>query len=156
MAIRRVKGLVWAAIRDGAPEFPKRRPRGTKAEGLRYQKLVGKALPRDAQEGFWFEFEDRNGYGVCQPDFLLPIPAKGAWAIIECKRTDCRDARVQLLELYLPVVGLALETPCMGVIVAKYTSAITDPGSIAANLDEVLSRADGRLPVVNWLGNGPI
>ena len=62
---RTIVGLESARALAGRPlSIPKGRPRGAKADGIRYEKLLAKALaPLGFEHGRWFEFVDANGYG---------------------------------------------------------------------------------------------
>lgn len=150
---RWVRGLRWAATCSRPAHIPRSRPRGTKADGLRFEKNVAKALP-DATYGLWFEFGDSEGHAFCAPDLVL----RSSWGtfIIEIKRTEVPEARTQLSELYIPVVSLALGgPPAMGIIVAKNLAqdslkrcdAVTDTLAHAMQL-----ALGGKIPVLHWLG----
>ena len=120
MACRHVVGLQW--VRPLTVESIPPKAKGHTApqrEGLAYEAKVRKALPH-ALAGMWFEFSDANGYGRCQPDFLLCKPS--GVQIVETKLTYTLAAWEQLFFLYKPVVevlaaerggrGAGLQEPC--------------------------------------------
>ena len=96
------------------PPFKKKRVRGTKAEGLAYERKVVKALkdlsPSAVWHGPWFSYEDRSGKRrYCQPDALCAGPS-GDIYLIECKRTCLLEAYEKLEGLYRPVVQSAFRS----------------------------------------------
>jgi hypothetical protein len=157
---RQIKGLSWAWALPEKPSFIKNSsPRGTKAKGLAYERLVAKALPQ-AQHGTWFSYRDKNGPGWCQTDLLLALA--GRIFVIEVKLTDTAEAYTQLQQLYLPVVALALQRPTFGLVVAKNLTpggtrhAARSPG-ICEDLASALTlAAAGALPLLHWLGRSPL
>ena len=105
---RRIKGLKWAKRLENRPKClgaPKR-VSGAKAAGVRYEKALAKGLPKAIEHGVWWEFEDQEGKGFCQTDFL--------WVrddfvlVMECKYTWTVEAEEKLWGLYVPVVERAL------------------------------------------------
>jgi len=111
---REVVGLKWAKILEKRPRaIPEaKRVSGAKLAGLRYERALAKSLP--LAHGVWWEFEDRNGPGWCQTDF---VGTSGAWVVVlEAKWTWTHEAEEQLFGLYLPVVAKALRVPLGRVI----------------------------------------
>lgn len=151
---RIIDGLVWArpCLR---PEFvPKPRLRGSKAEGLRYERRVAAAIPQ-AQTGLWFEYIDAHGKGWCNPDLVIDLG--DCLAVLECKRTERLQAQSQILDLYKPVMELALGRAVIGVQVTKFLTQMTDITQVTPRLVEALARArSGEVPTLHWLGKGPI
>lgn len=116
--MRQVSGLRWAKRMEARPGFiPIGRPRGAKAQGIRYEKALGLALGPEARRGVWWEFEDAQGHGYCQTDFLLEL-AQGS-VILEVKYTWVPEGHQQIEGLYGPVVAAALGKPAVGLVVAK-------------------------------------
>lgn len=151
---RIVDGLIWASSCP-RPEFlPKPRLRGSKAEGLRYERRVAAAVPR-AQTGLWFEYIDANGRGWCNPDLVLDLG--DILAVLECKRTERQQAQSQILDLYKPVLELALRRPVIGVQVTKFLTPATNPTQVATSLRDALAMARlGQIPTLHWLGRGAL
>lgn len=155
MSVRIVKGLKWARRLDSKPPFiPNGRPRGAKAQGLRYERKVAKALP-EAEHGVWFEFEDQEGVSWCQTDFLLRL-ASGL-VILESKYTWTEEAHQQLDLLYRPVVEKALLVKdTKGIVICKTLI----PGCralICRCLDDaILTGWPGSRTLVHWLGETPL
>ena len=153
---RRIKGLKWARELEQRPRaIPQGRARGLKALGTRYEKALAQALP-EALNGRWFEFEDLNGHGYCQVDFILR-GASGRLALLECKHTWVEEAWQQLEGLYVPVVEAAREVAVVRVVqVCKnVTEAARRAGPIHADLESALA---GRLSrsTLQWLPNTSI
>ena len=149
MTTRAISGLRWARPIDRPNIIPVGRPRGAKAAGLRYERALAEALP-SALHGQWFEFEDANGHGYCQTDFILSFLPRYV-VVLECKYIVTTEAVQQLLHLYLPIArevyGMA-----RGVIVAKKLV----PGfcrNAFGDLESAISAADVMAtPVWHWLG----
>lgn len=150
---RVVCGLLWAAQVARPGFIPKSRPKGVKAKGLRFERLVAKAMP-GATHGPWFEYGDANGKGWCSPDLLLEFPERVV--VVEVKLTDTPDAIGQLAGLYLPVVAKALAKPAYGIIIARNLTTQTDRGRLRPSLGAALRVAGSAIPIVQWLGRGPL
>lgn len=147
MTYRTVHGLLWAELSE-SPHSRVSRPRGAKAQGLRYERIVAAALPQ-ARHGQWFKYCDRNGLGFCQPDFLLPY--NGLMLILECKLTDVPEAEGQLRQLYYPVVGHLSKLPVAGIVICKSVTA--NSKNIVGTLREAADLAmTGIVPTLHWLG----
>jgi len=130
------------------PGIPVGRPRGQKAFGIRYEKALAKwaGIPVE-NRGVWFEFEDKNGPGCCQVDFLVPFGAESI--VLELKHTWTEDGHVELEKLYLPVVSLALGQPIRGVVVAK--RLVPGMHGVFGSLQEAAMSGVKR-PVWHWIG----
>ena len=104
---RRIVDLESAAFTDHPPFPPIRRARGAKLKGIRYERRVGRWLAKQFSDraelllGPWIEFEDANGPGFAQPDFLV-VESERIW-IIEAKLTHVPEAILQLRNLYSPL-----------------------------------------------------
>lgn len=107
-----------------------------------------------AHHGQWFEFWDKNGRGYCQPDIVFR--SKGNIYIIEVKLTDIDQAERQLIELYIPVVSKALGETARGIIVTKYLTNIKDLSLIADSLEKAIEKTQRVIPVLHYIGKGPI
>ncbi len=88
--------------------WPKVRYSGSRARGKAYERSLVKPLrcwsnarKASLEVGPWIRFEDINGLGFAQPDFLI-FDDDLLW-ILEAKLTDCPEARDQLLGLYAPL-----------------------------------------------------
>lgn len=150
---RVVQGL-YLARRVAKPEFIRTtRPHGAKAQGLRYERLVAKAIPQ-ALHNPWFHFADANGKGWCSPDLLLIHQNQAV--VFEVKLTDTVDAIGQLANLYFPVLQKALRLPVRGIIVVKNLTPETDRSRITASLAEALAQPAESIPLLHWLGRGRI
>lgn len=147
-------GLTFAAPCQRPNFIPKSRPKGVKAEGLRYERLVGKEFPK-ALVAQWWNYIDANGPGWCQTDLVLRSAKRAL--VLECKLTDTDYAVGQLKLLYLPVVELALGVPAYGIVVAKYLTPATERSRVVDNLDAAIALAElGAVPILHWLGKSPL
>lgn len=151
---RVVEGLVYAAPCERPDFIPQARLRGSRAAGLRYERRVGAALPQ-ARGGLWFHFLDRNGPGHCNPDLVLDLG--DVLAVLECKLTETEQGRLQISELYRPVLRYALGREVIGVQVARNLTPRTDLGVVVHSLSEALTRArGGDIPTLHWVERGPL
>ena len=154
--MRKVVGLKWAKELPGRPKWLRTtRPQGAKAAGLRYERLVGKALP-EARRGVWWEFEDEEGVAWCQTDFL--IPRGDGWVLAEVKYPWTPMAYAQVQELYAPVLKWVLRRRFLGAMLVCKNLLPQTPrdaicGGLGAGIDAIGSVG---LPVVHWIGTGPI
>lgn len=154
---RVVQGLQWAKRLDARPAgIPVSRPRGAKAQGLRYERAFGRAAGAEAIIGPWFEFFDSNGPGWCQPDVLLPS-GQGTLLILECKYSWVAEAEGQIEWLYRPVVEAVAGRRTAGIVVCRRLVAeIRRP--VVGTLTEAIELAlVGKRPVLHWIGvPGPL
>ena len=103
--------ITWAHLRPGPPSFIKRkRPRGRKALGVRYERKVLDHLETSASlpllRSPWIEFGEleQGRPRWCQPDGLLLDPWEGRIVLLEVKYQHTADAWWQLTQLYSPVL----------------------------------------------------
>jgi len=149
---RVVAGKIFWARPCPRPPIPKTRPRGAKADGLRYEKLVAKAIP-EAKHGPWYEFQDINGRGYCQPD-LVVVQREGV-LVLECKLSNYFEGLQQIERLYKPVLFAAYKRPVYGIVVVKSLRSDIPARIICASLDgarDLLKLTPTGVPVVHWLG----
>lgn len=151
---RRVEGLEWARPTGWPRGLPLQRRRGAKAAGLRYERGVAAQLPA-CRHGQWFEFSDRNGPGICQTDLLLG--REGHCLVLEVKYTWTVEGHKQLEQLYLPVVGLAIQRPVIGLVVCRRLVEGMRGVKVARSLSEGFELAlEGHRAVWHWIGQGGI
>lgn len=156
---RTIVGLKWARRLEGKPTcIPTGRARGVKAFGIRYEKALAKwvKIPIDCR-GVWFEFEDQNGKGYCQVDFLISIAIAPSLSyipvVLELKHTWTEEGHIELEKLYLPVVSMALRAPAIGVVVVKKLTVGMGKVRICESLEEVLVGWNGaKRSVWHWIG----
>jgi hypothetical protein len=156
---RQVQGLRLAWRTERPPGLPKfNKPRGAKRDGVLYERAVGAALPAGALGALWWRFEDQNGTGVCQTDWI--IAGARSVLVLECKLGQHWEAWKQLEDLYCLVVGRALGLPVIGVQVCKFLRReYKTPGEVlVTDLAEAIAvaRAGVARPVLHWSGLGPI
>jgi len=156
MSHRRILGLKWAAPDDKGPGFGPNRSKGAKALGRRFEASLQRSLSKDFIRGQWFRFEDSNGLGWCQPDFLL----RGAHAVLvlEAKYTWCPEGHSQVEMLYKPVLELVWKLPVYGVQICKVlVPEARQWATICPDLGSALAAARlGRRVCIAWQPNTPL
>ena len=157
---RVVCNVLWAkeCERPRCIPTPRRKPRGSKGFGLSYESRFAENVQRSlpgARHGQWYEYSADGQTGYCQPDVVVPLA--GAVLVLECKLKNVEQAEGQLVQLYLPLLRAAYAKPVWGIIVARSLSALPKGSLVARNLLEALQMAKGDVvPVLHWLGRGPI
>lgn len=150
---RKIEGLRWAKPCARPKCIPRSRPRGVRALGKRYEAAVAKQLTGKGVAGQWFEFEDDNGHGYCQIDFLLEEEK----AVLEVKLTEVEAARQELTDLYLPVLRHIYGPNVRGIVVARHLTRETDLDRVCDSLPLALIVARTRgIPTLHWIGKGPL
>ncbi len=130
-----------------------------KADGRRYENLVGKKLlspltkiyqGMELRHGVWFEFVDGHGRGHCEVDYLLLTPT--SVYVFEVKLTQTPRGLSQLQDLYLPVTRKVFrDVPVYGVMICK--TLWTEPANLATSWDQVHSHVQPtELLTWHWLG----
>jgi hypothetical protein len=150
---RQIIGLKWAKPCGRPAAIPIGRPKGRKAAGLRFEKAIGQQL-LGARRGQWFEFEDRNGHGWCQVDFLLPWAGRAV--VIEAKYTWTEDGHRELEGLYLPVVEQAGFARPIGIVISRNLVPVRGRLAVRSTLGEAVEAAEDGRVVLHWLGVGPL
>jgi hypothetical protein len=121
--------------------------------GLRYERKVGKELARFVQQSKflslehnpWFYFEDEEGPGACSPDFLVWAPSQQFVYAVEVKLTWTEQATTKYLNLYLPVLTVALGVKVFPIFICRnLTSTSPKP------LHTLSSALDGELRPLHW------
>jgi len=110
--LQRIENVTAVEILHGVPPFiKKRRRRGAKGVGLRYEAKVQRYFVGEFGyeyiPGPWFMYRVRERPKVtnyAQPDGLLIQPHRGAVTIVEIKYNHCSDSYFQLVDKYLPLV----------------------------------------------------
>lgn len=157
MSHRVVDELRWVKRCSRPSVIPRGRPRGAKALGLRYEKAIGKVLTPVFEQGSWFAYEDVNGKGYCQPDFIAKIALGQAWLVIEAKYTWVAEGHAQIKELYRPVLEMLDGLPVFGFVICKRLVPECD-GWIAENFEDAVRKAVSGHPrvVLHWIGEGKL
>lgn len=115
---RTIKDLAWADWNTNggtdAPFVTKKKSTAAQKRGLAYERKLGDklgaevdklALPPDSLLAHpWIEFEDANGPGRAQPDFLI-WKNETTLIVIEAKLTQCETAWIQLWGKYVPLLA---------------------------------------------------
>lgn len=157
---RQIKGLKWARLCDRPRGLPIGRPRGAKAAGLRYERVLAKALP-DWTHGQWFEFEDQNGPGHCQVDLFKRVEIPGCdktIAIIEAKYTWTLAGHLQISHLYKPVLEMAFNAKAFGFVACKVLTRESHGKTLPfGDLQEAMYHSyTDRAVALHWIGSGPV
>ena len=128
-------------LRSRPPFIRRRKPKGRKAQGIRYERKVLEFLeassPLPLYPGPWIEFWDKErGKWTkrwCQPDGLLLDPWEGRAIVVEVKYQHTSDAWWQLRKLYLPVLEMMLpEYEFFPLEICKwYDPAVSFPEEVA-------------------------
>jgi hypothetical protein len=98
--------------------------KGLQAQGIRYEKTIGKMLRRefpewDIHSSQWITFRDKAGLGFAQPDHYVVFSER--ILLIECKRTQTdRIAVPQMQELYRPLLHHIYKKPIQCVQCCKF------------------------------------
>ncbi|MCG3770733.1 MAG: hypothetical protein JW384_01911 [Nitrosomonadaceae bacterium] len=103
---------------------PSKRLRGSKAEGLSYERRIAGYLSAlaggRAVHNPWYKFTDDEGDGWCSPDVILLPKGDEPLVIFECKLTAVKGCEDKVRGLYLPVLQfLHPDTEIRTVQVAK-------------------------------------
>jgi len=133
---RRVEGLAEAHLIPPPDKFAKRKHRrGARAQGVAYEKLVGRKLSRgflkDEGElflGQWLSFRDANGWGLAQPDAYVVM--ERSVLLLEVKLTLTDSAWPQLELLYRPLLEKIYGKPVTTVQVCKKLRGFLPEGMV--------------------------
>lgn len=130
--------------------------------GIRYQRALGKALISKLTPHVisitpepWYEYEIANPTtkftekAICSPDFL--IETEIGMIVIEVKLTFVFTAVEKLLNLYVPVVTLAHNTPLVAPLVIAKTLTPNTPKTINTLSLALDGKAPRSVPVFQWL-----
>jgi hypothetical protein len=153
MAPRQIKGIAWAEPCLRPKALPEKKPRrGAKAEGLRFENKLAKALGPKATQGQWFRFLDDNGPGHCQTDLLLI--GRKRLVVIECKLTFTLEGMLQIQDLYFPVLRTHYPRhEVLGVLACKNLTPAAPPDLTFGSLRNAIEAAlSGRISVFHWFG----
>ena len=149
---RVIEGLVWAKPCERPKGLPVARLRGTRAQGVAYERALAKALPK-ATYGQWFAFVDQNGPGYCQVDLFQP--SGEALLVLECKLRWTLEGHQQVSYLYKPVLEAAYGKRAFGGVVCKILVP-SAPVLLTRDLpsfERACAHAMAPCPVLHWMGN---
>lgn len=93
--------------------------------GVGYEKKVFKEIRKKevmVRKGQWIAFEDENGPGMAQTDFL--VQTEGGLVVLEAKLTFTHEAWDQLSFKYVPLLE-AVEPPSVEIIPAQVCKSLT-------------------------------
>jgi hypothetical protein len=104
--------------------------------------------------GRWFEFEDKNGLGYCQPDVIV---AMTKYVVVgECKLTETQQGRNQIEYLYKPILSYFFHREVKGVVISRHLTRETQRELVCDNMELAISKSNGVIPTLHWLGKGRI
>ncbi len=154
MTTRAIVGLKFANLSERPANIGIGRPRGAKAHGIRYEKLIAKNLPV-ARHGQWFRYIDANGLGYCQTDLLLEFET--CCFVLESKYTWTPMGHFQCERLYQPVVSKALGKPTFGMVVCRALRSDAEMRDVmvVSRLMEALAWCQNKRVALHWLGEAP-
>lgn len=125
--------------------------KGSAYQGVRYETAFDDYMKGHYSEVLvhpWLEWEDENGYGLCQPDLVLLDP----FVVFECKVTfTYRKAYRELRTLYAPLVVRLWEDrglPKM-VQVCRHLKSSARNTTVARTFEEVI-KSDKQILTWNW------
>jgi hypothetical protein len=147
--IREIAQVKWVRRLQSRPDcIPCGRPRGTKAQGVKYEEALA-ALPHFAAalRGVWFEFSDASGNGFAQLDFLFSAcGAPFGTVVAEAKLTWTPTAYLQLRKTYFPLLRALTGFPVGGIVVCQNLTRETPRAEVTEDLAEALRiGAEGRV-----------
>jgi hypothetical protein len=154
--------LLWSRTCERPMCIPVGRPRGAKAEGLRYEKSLATTIKGTGPliwqvlHGQWFQFNDGAGEGYCQTDIL--VFNKDVVFVLECKLTWTEGARDSLLGLYVPIVSKAFRKEARGIVACEnLVRGMPWTTKIVSSMDEAL-QASSVWPsvVLHWRRKTPL
>lgn len=153
----RERGTFKARKLDCRPGcIPVGRPRGAKAEGLRYEKSLRPHLESRFSAGQWWEYEKNGRKKFCQTDFWAIAGERVI--ILEVKLTWCDEAEEQL-DLYRRVLLTALGLrSALVVVVCKHLVQGLER-YVSPNLQGALRYGmenPGVVPVWHHIGGQPL
>ena len=97
---------------------------------------------------------DANGPGYACMD--LVAQHQGIVVAIECKLSYTPEAFVQLERLYFPILRHVYRAPVRGIQLVKHVSRDVPPGLLCDSLEKALRYPPDAIPVLHWLGKGPL
>lgn len=149
--------VIWARNCSNPFEGKRRSPRGSKAAGIQYENLLGKILKPKVpflHQGAWFEFGDRNGRHLCQPDFIFGFDSV-LW-VLEVKYSLVESGFLQMEQLYIPVLRKVYGKEVYGIQVCRnlgLSYSFSPRPRIMPSLDTAMHvAAGGKRSVWHWPG----
>ena len=110
-----VKPISWAMLTEDGPPIARRnpKPKGSRSKGFTFQRTVTRSLKTLAETEYsglcgnlhveqWLAFCDSAGRCFAQPDQFI-VQEDRIW-LFECKLTHNGEARLQLENLYMPLL----------------------------------------------------
>lgn len=83
----------------------------------------------------WIEFVDANGRGYCEPEAFIEYSDR--IVLFECKLTGGPSGKIQMLDLYKPVLEHIFKKPVDCLMVCKWVRPDT-PGPFVKSVEEFL------------------
>ena len=153
--MRLILGNVYkAALATRPAAIPRTRAgKGARGAGVRYERQAAKSLP-SCLHNPWYHYQDDAGPGFCSPDL---VAQQGSWVVVlECKLSNIEEAEIQLEKLYFPVLRVAYGRPTRGIVLVRHLNRQVDRRRITTTLQEALARPPESMPILHWLGKGPL
>lgn len=140
--MHRIIQRLATAREDAGPKAftaKRRRPRGAKGAGVKFERELSVKLLAAACHGQWFKFWDANGPGFAQTDFLLFCP--DYVVCLEAKLGNISGGRDQFLQLYKPILEMVYGRPVYGLVVARHITELPSGMACGGTLTETLLHA---------------
>lgn len=126
--------------------------------GITYEKRFAEAIQRSlagAKHGQWFEYFADGQHGYCQPDVVVPFT--NATLVLECKLKNVEQAQAQIIQLYRPILEKCYSKQVRAIVVSRSLSALPFGSVVATTLLAAIQLTkEGKMPVLHWLGRGPL
>jgi hypothetical protein len=154
---RSVESVNWAKECERPRVWQRGRRSTSQVRGIAYERAFAQALKRSlpgVKHGQWFVYHADGLLGYCQTDFIR-VTAQVVH-VIECKLTNVEEACEQLMDLYFPVLRKAYERPIYGIIATRSLHRTPDLARVTSSLSAALSLSYDRVPVLHWIGRGPL
>jgi len=123
--MRRIEGLQWAQRLHSRPScIPLSKPQNKAAQaGLVYERKLAAVLEGRLEHGVWWAFQDANGPGYCQTDFVAKCGP--GFVVLESKYTWTPRGHEQLALLYRPVLACWAEIDPTKVLCVQVCKRLT-------------------------------
>jgi hypothetical protein len=145
--------LLYAKFVERPKHIPESRGRtAAQKEGRRFEKKVLEKLKEllpgaKIEYHQWIEYADENGVGYCEPEAFVEFEHKVL--LVECKRTGIEGGKLQMVQLYAPLLALLIGKPIQMVQICRHVNKAT-PGPLEDDFLQVLA---GNQPyaTIQWL-----
>lgn len=145
---RKIEVLLWVEERKekNLPFTLTKKSKLTPAQkkGISFEHLIEHELIKhqlNFSYNTWFEFEDMNGFGYCQPDFLIYLPDSSI-IILEAKYTYTPAGDEELKQLYSPIVQEYYSPPSIHLAQVFHNFSAPLPSPYTSTLPSLLKKEE--------------